>query len=239
MKYVLLLIGFIPVAIMLNAQSVDDFNSYLTNNRQVLFVKTAGDTSTRGTLVLYERKNNNRRWKRADSFAVVVGRSGLARDANNSISFPDLSVKKEGDGKSPAGIFALGDVFSYHPVTHLRMPFKQVDTSCYCVDDAASVYYNTLIVKDTAKQAYNSFEHMKRNDDFYEYGVWVLYNSQPVIPGNGSCIFLHVWKDENSSTSGCTAMSKTNIISLIHWLSKKKNPVLLQMVAEQKSKHTM
>ena len=223
---------FIPIAQAIQAQPVDVFNQHLIKNKQVLFVKTMNDASIHGTLILYERKNNRQHWKGVDSFAVVVGRSGLAGDVNNKISFSNLPIKKEGDGKSPAGIFALGNVFSYHKLTHLHMPFKQVDTSCYCVDDANSLYYNRLIVKDTAKQAYNSFEHMKRNDDLYEYGIWVFYNSQPVVTGNGSCIFLHVWKDENSSTSGCTAMSESNINKLIHWLNKKKNPVLLQMVEE-------
>jgi L,D-peptidoglycan transpeptidase YkuD (ErfK/YbiS/YcfS/YnhG family) len=112
----------------------------------------------------------------------------------------------------------------------LKMPFVQVDTNFYCVDDAASSYYNTLIKQDTAKHNFNSFEYMKRNDDLYEYGVWILYNSDPVTAGNGSCIFLHIWRNENSGTAGCTAMAKENMLKLIHWLNKKRNPVLLQIV---------
>ena len=107
-----------------------------------------------------------------------------------------------------------------------------IDTNFYCVDDVNSGYYNTLVVSDTAKHDYNSFEYMKRNDSLYEYGVWVLYNSNPVVRGNGSCIFIHVWRDVKSPTAGCTAMSRENILKLIYWLKKKKNPVLLQVVEE-------
>ena len=231
-KNIFLLLLIQLIAFALHAQSIISFNSYLTNSNQVLFVKTKSVNAIQGTMCLYERKNNRKRWKQTDSFAIVVGRAGLATDPQTALSFTNMPVKKEGDGKSPAGIFALGDVFSYHKLDHLQMPFVQVDTNFYCVDDVASSYYNTLIVNDTAKQAFNSFEHMKRNDNFYEYGVWVLYNSNPVTAGNGSCIFIHVWKDENSGTSGCTAMSKQNILKLIHWLRKKKNPVLLQVVAD-------
>ncbi len=39
------------------------------------------------------------------------------------------------------------------------MPFVQVDTNFYCVDDVTSAYYNTLIVKDSATAAFNSFEY--------------------------------------------------------------------------------
>jgi D-alanyl-D-alanine dipeptidase len=185
-------------------------------------------------MFLYERKNQNKDWKLIDSFKVVVGKNGLGKDRNANIPFADSApIKHEGDGKSPAGIFPLGSVFSYHSLKHLHMPFVQVDTNFYCVDDVASSYYNTLIKQDTAKHNYNSFEYMKRNDSLYEYGVWVLYNSNPVIAGNGSCIFLHIWRNENSGTAGCTAMAKENILKLIHWLDKKKNPVLLQEVVDK------
>jgi D-alanyl-D-alanine dipeptidase len=181
--------------------------------------------------MLYERKNNRKAWKLIHSFPVTVGRSGLAKDPQATIRFADsVPVKHEGDGKSPAGIFSLGRVFSYHDLKKLHMPFVQVDTTDLCVDDENSAYYNTLIVSDTAQHDYNSFEYMRRKDSLYEYGVWVLCNSRPIVKGNGSCIFIHVWRDENSSTAGCTAMSRENILKLIYWLDKKKNPVLLQVV---------
>ena len=213
------------------AQSISSFNNYLTKNNQVLFVKTPSYNSIKGTMFLYDRKNDHSKWKRVDSFPVTVGRSGLAKDINANISFNgDAPAKHEGDGKSPAGIFKLGKVFSYHDIKNLHMPFVRVDTNFYCVDDMASSYYNTLIKQDTAIHDFNSFEYMKRNDNLYEYGVWVLYNSDPVKNGNGSCIFLHIWNNENSPTSGCTAMAKENMLRLIHWLNEKKNPVLLQVV---------
>lgn len=225
------MIVFCAAKIEITAQTINAFNQYLTNNNQVLFVKTPSYNSIKGTMFLYERTSNKSKWKLVDSFAVTVGRNGLAKDVTANLSFDDNApVKHEGDGKSPSGIFKLGKVFSYHNIQNLQMPFVQVDTNFYCVDDVASSYYNTLINTDTAKHDYNSFEYMKRNDSLYEYGVWVLYNSNPVTNGNGSCIFLHVWRNENSGTAGCTAMSKEHILELIHWLDKKRNPVLLQIV---------
>jgi L,D-peptidoglycan transpeptidase YkuD (ErfK/YbiS/YcfS/YnhG family) len=213
-----------------NAQTIDSFDPFLKNSNQALFVKTSPYTSTQGKMFLYERKTKHRSWKLIDSFAVTVGRNGLAKDAQTQITFNDsVPVKHEGDGKSPAGIFSLGPVFSYHNIKKLHMPFVQVDTNFFCVDDANSSYYNTLIVSDTAKHDYNSFEYMRRRDSLYEYGVWVLYNSDPVVHGNGSCIFLHVWLNENSPTAGCTAMSRKNILKLIYWLNKRKKPMLVQV----------
>ena len=233
MKCLISILVFSAIFKISYTQSITSFNDHLAANNQVLFVKTPSYNSIKGTMFLYERKNDHNKWKPVDSFPVTVGRSGLAKDVNAAISFKDtVPVKHEGDGKSPAGIFQLGSVFSYHDIKKLHMPFVQVDTNFYCVDDIASSYYNTLIVADTAKHDYNSFEYMRRKDSLYEYGVWVLYNSNPVTAGNGSCIFLHIWRNENAPTSGCTAMSRDNMLKLIHWLDAGKKPVLLQVVGE-------
>jgi L,D-peptidoglycan transpeptidase YkuD (ErfK/YbiS/YcfS/YnhG family) len=233
MKQVLSITIFLVIVKTSCAQSLNSFNNYLKDNNQVLFVKTNSDTSIHGVMFLYERKNMHKQWKQVDSFNVVVGRNGLGKDGSSSLNLNNIrATKHEGDSKSPAGIFKLGKVFSYHDVKKLHMPFVQVDTNFYCIDDDASFYYNTLIKQDTAQHNFNSFEYMKRNDDLYEYGVWVLYNSAPVTAGNGSCIFLHIWRNENSGTAGCTAMAKENMLKLIHWLNAKKNPVLLQIVSD-------
>ncbi len=114
------------------------------------------------------------------------------------------------------------------------MPFKKVDATDICVDDVQSAYYNTLVNTDTAsRKDWNSFEHMRRKDEAYEYGVWVKYNSDKIFSGDGSCIFLHVWAGNTSPTAGCTAMEKQNMITVIHWLDDKQQPVLLQLVEKE------
>lgn len=216
------------------SQQPDQYNSFLSSNKQLIFVKTARPTDITGMMFLYERKSAHKPWKLVDSFPVTVGRTGLAWDEFTKIPHPtDLPFKKEGDGKSPAGIFKLGPVFSYHQLDKVKMPWQQVDSSDICVDDVNSVYYNRPLDKDTvANKDWNSFEYMHRQDNAYEYGVWVLYNSTTYTPGMGSCIFLHIWSNDHSPTVGCTAMSKDNIMQLIHWLDKKKQPVLLQVTGE-------
>ncbi|MBC8046346.1 MAG: L,D-transpeptidase family protein [Fimbriimonadaceae bacterium] len=217
------------------AQTINDFTVYLENNNQVIFVTTPTWVSITGTLMMYERKNADKEWKCVATFPVTVGRSGLAWDDNTQLEKTiSQKIKHEGDGNSPAGIFTLGPVFSYHKIEKLKMPFERVDSNDLCVDDKKSTYYNLLVDADTIKNKdYKSFEYMHRKDDLYEFGIWVNYNTDKIIPGNGSCIFLHVWKNETSPTSGCTAMSKENMLKLIDWLDADKDPVLLQ-VCEKK-----
>ena len=221
--------------VLLQAQTdVDRYNSYLEASNQVLLVTAPDWNATQGSLQLYLRTNKHHPWKLVNQFAVTLGRNGLAYDRHNILTGPAPAfIKKEGDGKSPVGIFSLGPVFSYHPLQDLKMPFKKIDTSDICVDDTHSAFYNTWVNTDTASHKdWNSFEHMKQNDDSYEYGVWVKYNSDKIFSGDGSCIFLHVWGSNTTPTSGCTAMEKQNMITLIRWLDDKKHPVLLQFVTK-------
>lgn len=224
---------FLFITSSLFSQKIDDFNNYLTGSRQVLLVTTENWSSVRGTCMVYERKNDAADWKCVRSFPVMVGRSGLAWDNNTEIpKYTSQKIKHEGDGNSPAGLFRLSTVFGYHATEKLHMPFEKVDSNDICVDDIASAYYNTLSDIDTMRQKdFSSYENMKRNDALYEYGVWVDYNTDPVIPGNGSCIFLHIWKSDSTATSGCTAMSKEDMLWLIHWLNENKKPLLLQLGA--------
>lgn len=203
---------------------------YLQNSTQVLVV-TAKKDSAKGILTYFERKNTSAEWNDKFAFTVRIGRNGFAWDASQKNDFS--ITKKEGDGCAPAGIFSLGPVFSYYPLHNVKMPFEQVTKNHLCVDDTSSAYYNRLVLKDTIPHAdWNSFEYMQRDDAQYAYGIWVNYNSNPVVSGNGSCIFLHVWKDADTPTSGCTAMRQEDILKLIYALDAAKNPMLLQYIVE-------
>ncbi|MBP8917990.1 MAG: L,D-transpeptidase family protein [Chitinophagales bacterium] len=205
---------------------------YPETSLQKLVVDIYALNSTRGMMRVYERTDTGRSWGNpVMKFEVVIGKNGLAFDSTQFKKLEYGHYKHEGDGCSPAGLFTLGKIFSYHDTTGLKMPFEQVDVNDLCVDDINSQYYNLLIDDDTIiNKDYTSFERMERKDMQYEYGVWVNYNTSPQVPGMGSCIFLHIWKDPSHATSGCTAMSKENMLKLINWLDEKKNPILMQYI---------
>ncbi len=76
---------------------------------------------------------------------------------------------------------------------------------------------------------WKSSEKMLAVGDEYDLGVFVAYNTYPVKRGNGSCIFLHVWKAPGSGTSGCTAMERRSIERIVGWLQPPKTPYLVQL----------
>ena len=205
---------------------------------QILLVSTDSWEASTGSLQRYEREQNSKGWKKAgDPISVSVGRSGLGWGRGLHTIPPDHSgpVKKEGDGKAPAGIFSLGCAFGYapEPPPGVKIPYRQTTVSDYFVDDVSSPDYNRWIHLPgeitLAKDRWKSFEKMRRDDLLYEFGAVINHNTTPTEPGAGSAIFLHVWKAPGSPTAGCTAMSRENMIKLLTWLDPDKHPLLVQI----------
>jgi D-alanyl-D-alanine dipeptidase len=193
-------------------------------------------SSTKATLTRWRRTSGA--WtKIGESWPAVVGRSGTAwgygLHGNGAPGNVDGPVKREGDGKTPAGVFALGASFGYATAapTGSRLPYSSIDESWKCVDDPASKHYNRVLDQKSAPVVdWTSAEDMKRGDELYEWVVDVAHNTER-IPRHGSCIFLHVWGGPESATVGCTAMAKPVLAELIATLDPKAVFVLLPKAA--------
>lgn len=204
--------------------------------RQLVLVVTPSWETTSGTLRRYVRSSARAPWRRVGATVpVVVGASGLAWAAD-SLGAPGDPHKREGDGRSPAGILPLDSAFGFAPasaMSRLRIPYVPLLSGTECVDDTSSVHYNTVVDRDHVPNVdWNSSEHMRRITQ-YEAGVIVGYNTQPVAKGRGSCIFLHIWDGPASSTAGCTAFPRADVEQLLAWLDAKRQPVLVQLPAAE------
>ncbi|MEO8042575.1 MAG: L,D-transpeptidase family protein [Acidobacteriota bacterium] len=207
-------------------------------SRQAVVVTTKDWDTTQGVAHLYERSSQTAKWKsKGETFPIVVGRSGLAW-AQDSAPEKSTVFKKEGDGESPAGLFPLTFAFgSAVKPEQLTFPYTRLGPYTECVDDANSHHYNKIVGADQVGIFdWKSSEKMLEIGEPYALGVFVAYNSYPVVRGNGSCIFLHVWKDASTATSGCTAMGRMDLERIVSWLEPGLNPYLVQMPeAEYKS----
>jgi len=198
---------------------------------QVIVVTTPDWPSVQGTAQVFERKQIGAHWRQVgDSFPIVVGRSGLAPDGELT-DVKTVPAKREGDGKSPAGFFPLTFAFgSAADPAKTELPYSKLDEFTECVDDVKSTHYNTVVNRmQVGNFDWNSSEKMLAVGAPYERGIFVGYNSYPPVRGNGSCIFLHIWKDSNTGTSGCTAMERSDLEKILAWLKPEKNPYLIQM----------
>jgi L,D-peptidoglycan transpeptidase YkuD (ErfK/YbiS/YcfS/YnhG family) len=181
-------------------------------SEQLIFATNRDPSSFRVTIHALERSKGV--WHLVfHAFAGSVGEKGFAAIDN----------KREGDGKSPSGIFPLGIAFGYDPSVATKMPYRQATDDDFWVDDVNSEDYNKWV---KGKPNAASWEKMKRNDDQYKYGVVIEYNTNPIIKGKGSAIFLHVWKG-GESTLGCVSMSEEMVLKVLGWLDPAKKPLII------------
>lgn len=171
--------------------------------RQAIVVIASG---YKAKVSLYERTSAG--WELVLETSGCVGRSGLT------------SNKKEGDMKTPKGVFGLSFAFgSDKPET--AMPFREITGDSYWVDDPESEYYNTW---QEGYKGWNSAEKLSDHPESYRYAVAVAYNTART-PGRGSAIFLHC--KTRAYTSGCIAVPQATMIELLKKLDPAKNPVIL------------
>jgi uncharacterized protein YijF (DUF1287 family) len=131
-------------------------------------------------------------------------------------------IKREGDRRSPAGVFSLGTVYGYAATASaLRLPYRQATADTRCVDDPGSAHYNQIVSIAETGERWRSAELMRRHDDLYELALEIEHNRSPVRPGHGSCIFAHVWAGPDVAVTGCTGFAKPDLRRLLEWLKPR------------------
>lgn len=225
--------GFNATEIIAPSKPVETFG----NVQQMILVTTPDWNSVQGKLQRFERKLAKNPWRKVGGeVPIVIGKSGLAWGEGlheAAVYQPNQPIKREGDSKSPAGIFKLTSAFGTIAVgqtASLKMPYTPLADSTECVDDVKSGEYN--MIADRSKTDFpdwNSSEKMLAVGEQYALGVFVAHNFDPVQKGKGSCIFLHIWKNAETGTAGCTAMKRENMSAILQWLDVKANPVLVQL----------
>ena len=136
-------------------------------------------------------------------FACVIGRAGLTTN------------KIEGDHKTPVGEFKFKKI--YYRKDKLgemtfKIPFVIIGENDGWCDDPKSKLYNQHV-----QFPFNaSAERLFRDDDLYDIICVLNYNTNPIVPGKGSAIFLHICKPNFAGTEGCVAIEKKNILKLVN-----------------------
>jgi D-alanyl-D-alanine dipeptidase len=217
----------------------------LAHSTQLIVVTTPDWSSVEGRLQRFERNSVQEAWRpMGDPIPIVVGKNGLGwglgviATEGRDVRGADDPVKKEGDGKSPAGIFDLGTAFGYapQPLPGLKLPYLALTPSIECVDDIQSTHYNKVLDRASVVPDWNSSEHMRNTGESYRWGIVVDHNgtvtsptSEPSVPGGGSCVFLHIWHSSDQGTAGCTAMAQADIEKLLTWIEPARKPLLVQL----------
>ena len=140
-------------------------------------------------------------------FRCCIGKNGSTRN------------KKEGDKKTPRGIFEIGNLYfrkdrKNKPNTLLKCVEIKKNMG-WCDDIRFLKKYNKLI-KNKKKIRH---EKLKRKDHKYDLLIPIKYNYKKPIAGKGSCIFIHLTKNYKP-TAGCIALKLKDFLIMLKLIKK-------------------
>lgn len=206
------------IAAALNAQ---------VEQAEKLIVSISTDwNSNEGTLYLFDKTESG--WQKTLLGASVhYGKAGLAWGVGLHNPQPEFEMKKEGDKRSPAGIFSIGAFYGLDTSAPegVRYPYHQLNEKTRCIDDEGSSLYNTIVNHDSVPKDWKSAERMWYVRPDYKY-VLVVDHNPGRKPGKGSCIFFHI---NNVPTTGCTSMDESTMLKLLRWLDPTKKTFIVQL----------
>ena len=207
---------------------------------QLIVVTTADWNAVDGQLQRYQRTSSEGPWNAVGRpVSIVVGSHGMGWGIGavpmTAMRSSDDPIKREGDHKSPAGIFRVGEAFGYapHEPEGWKTHYLPITPSTQCVDDARSRFYNQILDSSRVTADWKSAEHMRDAGEAYRWGIVIEHNSAPAQAQGGSCVFMHIWSGPGSGTEGCTAMPEPQIESILGWLNPQAGPLLVQMPLSQ------
>ncbi len=147
----------------------------------------------------------------------ALGKHGVVLEADG----------REGDGKTPAGTYPLRRIF-YRPdrqqVPITDLPVLPLSPELGWCDAPGSPHYNKLVRLPFGA----SHERMWRDDPLYDLVLVLGHNDDPVVPGMGSAIFLHVARDGYTPTMGCVALQVDDMCRFLRQIGPNDYVKILQ-----------
>ena len=139
-------------------------------------------------------KDEDGTWHEIVSCAAYIGKKGFGKT-------------REGDMKTPVGVYTFTKAFGILPDPGCRMPYTQVDDSHYWAADSNFPKYYNMFVSTREQEDFevtSESEHIIDYDLAYKYCLNISWNTERT-PGRGSAIFLHC-QTKNKFTAGCVAI---------------------------------
>lgn len=150
----------------------------------------------------------------ADSSGILRWAGRQVRCAIGKSGVIPAAGKREGDGASPLGTWPMRQV-CWRPDRLARpdtsLPTHALTPDAGWCDDPANPAYNQPV----ALPFPHSHEKLWRDDALYDVIVVLGYNDDPVMPGKGSAIFLHIARPDYSPTEGCVACAREDLLALL------------------------
>ena len=124
------------------------------------------------------------------------------------------SHKREGDNATPLGTFPLRRVFyraDRTPAPKTILPLRALTPSDGWCDDPKDTSYNRFVTLPHEGRC----ENLWREDHVYDIILVMGVNDDPVKPGKGSALFIHLARKNYAPTQGCIALSGKDMLRLL------------------------
>jgi L,D-peptidoglycan transpeptidase YkuD (ErfK/YbiS/YcfS/YnhG family) len=179
---------------------------------QLITVEAARFKTTSASLRLWRRERGC--WApAAGPWTARVGWNGLAER------------RREGDGTTPAGVFAIGRVmYGNAPNPGVRYRYRRLVCGDWWNEDPSSPTYNTFqhVRCGTRPPFRVTTPGLWQEKRAYRHFAVVEFNMRPVVAGRGSGIFLHA--QAGSSTNGCVSLPVDKLVTALRWLDPARKP---------------
>jgi L,D-peptidoglycan transpeptidase YkuD (ErfK/YbiS/YcfS/YnhG family) len=179
---------------------------------QLVTVVTVDRSSTRGSLQLWRKSGGC--WRAVDGpWSAWVGERGVSRN------------RREGDRTTPAGVFGFGRVMygvAPNPGVHYR--YRRIVCGDWWVEDPRSPDYNQFRrVGCGVRPPFRvTTGDMSESPRAYRHLAFIRFNTDPVVPGRGSGIFLHA--TTGRPTIGCVSLPLARLVRVLRWLRPASEP---------------
>jgi len=206
--------------------------SPLDGARKLLVVVTPDWNTARAEVTLYARDSLSGPWKQiGNPSPCLVGRNGLAWGRGLAESLTAGPHKKEGDGKTPAGLFPLPLAFGYESPAKasqagIRLPYQALTPSTVCVTDPDSAVFNDLADSKTSTATWTRQDRMIRDDNANRLGAVIGHNRPDPQPSLGSCVFLNLEPGPNKPTGGSVGCPEPLMRTILSWLDPDSKPLI-------------
>ena len=233
MKYLLYIIILITT---IGCNSKIDSRFVLKDANKLIVVLNEHWDSTSAKIYLLSRVGEDWKFDRRSIEGVIGNKGigwgiGLHDDLGWEKRFP-YRPKKEGDKRTPAGLFSLGGVLGYDSVLPVKCvkPYQQLHGYMHAVDDTSSIHYNQIVdtndFSPSFRVHYNSYEDLKFMGEVYQW-LFIIDHNPACIRGKGSNIYFHIRRSNGTGTGGCTAVAEKDILYIIEWLNE--STLILQL----------
>ena len=168
--------------------------------KQMLIVAAFSADATDAWISLHEKQSDGS-WHMVMTSPGFIGKNGLGKT-------------REGDAKTPVGIFHFNRAFGIADDPGCAIPYVKVDQDTDWFGEPRDGYrYNELVnLKDLPGLDLESgdSEHIIDYPYHYQYCLNISYNEEGT-PGLGSAIFLHCLAPAKPFTGGCVSIPEDHM----------------------------